>query len=102
MEKQEEKKEVNREENKDIVFIGGKDFMKYLTAVEWQLKEFEKVTIRARGKYTARAIDVSQVLKNRLSYVIDDVKIESEEFMNKENKKVRVSTIDIVIKKGDK
>ena len=93
-------KEVDREKNKDIVFVGGKDFMNYVNAVEWQLKDFKKVTIRARGKYTSRAIDVSQVMKNRYGCIIKSVELGSSEFENKENRKVKVSTIDIIIVRG--
>ncbi len=101
-EKQEvkEKKEVNKEENKDVVFIGDKNFMNYINAVEWQLKEHEKVTITARGKYISRAVDVSQVMKNRYECEIGEIKISSEEFEGKEGKQVRVSTINIEVKKS--
>ena len=97
--KEEPEKKVDREKNKDIVFIGAKNFMNYVQAVEWQLREFDKVTIRARGKYTSRAIDVSQVMHSRYNYNVGEVKIDSEEFENKEGRKVRVSTIDIEITK---
>ena len=96
---EQETKEVDKEQNKDIVFIGGKNFMNYVNAVEWQLKDFKEVTVRARGKYTSRAIDVSQVMINRYGCKIVSVKLDSSEFENKENKKVRVSTIDIAIKR---
>ena len=95
-------KEVNKEENKDVVFIGGKPFMNYVNAVEWQLKEFAKVTIRARGKHTGRAIDVSQVMENRYDCKIGEIKLSSEEFTNKEGRKVRVSALDIEVIKESK
>ncbi len=95
-----EVKKVNKDENKDVVFIGDKNFMNYIQAVEWQLRDFDKVTIRARGKYTSRAIDVSQVMHSRYNYKIGAVVIDSEGFKNKEGRDVRVSTIDIeIIKK---
>lgn len=93
---------VDKEQNKDIVFVGSKNFMNYVNAVEWQLKDFKKVTIRARGKYTSRAIDISQVMKNRYGCTIESVELNSSEFENKENRKVKVSTIDIVIKRSSK
>ena len=83
-----------------IVFIGGKDFMNYVNAVEWQLRDLKEVVIKARGKYTSKAIDVSQVMENRYNYKIGEVKITSEEFDNDEKtKKIRVSTIEIVVHK---
>lgn len=90
---------VDKEKNKDIVFVGNKEFMKYVNAVEWQLREFDKITIRARGKYTSRAIDISQVIIHRYGHKLTEVKITSEEFENKEKKTVRVSAIDLIIEK---
>ena len=102
MEPEKEVKKIDKEKNKDIVFVGGKNFMNYVNAVEWQLKEFKKVTVRARGKYTSRAIDISQVMINRYGCEIVSVELGSSEFENKENKKVKVSTIDVLIKRGSK
>ena len=96
-----EVKKVNKEENKDVVFIGDKNFMNYVNAVEWQLKEFNKVTIKARGKYTARAIDVSQVMCSRYGCTLGGVELSSEEFKGKKGKQVRVSAIEIIVIKGE-
>ena len=90
---------VDKEKNKDVVYVGSKEFMKYVNAVEWQLREFNKVTIRARGKFTSRAIDISQIILSRHKLKLTDIKITSEEFVNKEDKKVRVSAIDLVLEK---
>ncbi len=95
-----EVKKVNKEENKDVVFIGDKNFMNYIQAVEYQLRDFIKVTIRARGKYTSKAIDVSQVMRSRYNCKIGGVKLSSEGFKNKEGRDVKVSAIDIEITRG--
>ena len=65
-------------------------------------KNASEVIVKARGKFIARAVDVAEVASKRFldgQAVIDDVKIDSEEFENKEGKQVRVSTIEILLKR---
>ena len=59
-----------------------------------------EVTIKARGKFISRCVDIAEVVRKRfLDGQVDlkDIKINSEEFTNKENRQVRVSTIEIVL-----
>lgn len=82
------------------VFIGNKRLMDYVTGVLMQLNSGSKeVTIKARGKYITRAVDVAEVVRNRFmkETVIKEIKIGSDEFDGREGKKVRISTIDIVL-----
>ena len=86
------------------VFIGMKSFMNYVTAVVMQFttKQTDEVIIKARGKLISRAVDVAEVSVKRFlegQVEIKDIKIDSEEFENKEGKRVRVSTIEITIKR---
>lgn len=86
------------------IFIGNKPFMNYVTSVVMQFttKNASEVIIKARGKFISRAVDVSEVAAKRfLNGQVDmkDIKIDSEEFENKEGKQVRVSTIEIVLAK---
>lgn len=90
------------EDNK--IFIGNKPFMNYVTGVVMQFtaKEATEVVIKSRGKFISRAVDVAEVSINK--YLKDKIKIKevlinSENFTNKENKEVRVSTIDIILTK---
>jgi len=91
--------------DENIVFIGGKPFMNYVTGVVMQFttKGANDVTIKARGKFIARAVDVAEVTTKRFlkdqGISVKDIRIGSEEFENKEGKKVNVSTIDIVLSK---
>lgn len=58
----------------------------------------EEVKVKARGKFISRAVDIVEVATKRfLENTIEtkDIKIDSEEFENKEGKTVRVSTIEI-------
>lgn len=86
------------------IFIGMKPFMNYVTSVVMQFttKDADEVFIKARGKFMARAIDVAEVASKRFlkdKIKVMDIKIDSEEFKNKEGRDVRVSTIEITLKK---
>lgn len=86
------------------IFIGGKPFMNYVTGVVMQFttKNAEEVIIKARGKFISRAVDVAEVTSKRFlegNVEIKDIKIDSEAFKNTEGKEVRVSTMEITLKK---
>ena len=86
------------------VFIGNKPFMDYVTGVVMQFttKDAKEVTVKARGKFISSAVDIAEVASKRfLDNTVDikEIKIDSEEFQNKEGKNVRVSTIEITLKK---
>ncbi|MGM5485316.1 MAG: DNA-binding protein Alba [Nanobdellota archaeon] len=88
------------------IFIGNKPFMNYVTGVVMQFttKDAEEVTVKARGKFISRAVDVAEVASKRFldgTVGIKDIKIDSEEFENKEGKEVRVSTIEIILTKKE-
>jgi len=91
--------------NENVVFIGNKPFMNYVTGVVMQFtsQNAKEVTIKARGKFISRAVDVAEVITRRFlkdqGVVVKDIRINSEEFENREGKKVNVSTIDIVLGK---
>ena len=86
------------------IFIGGKPFMNYVTAVVMQFttKNADDVIIKARGKFISRAVDVAEVAAKRFlegTVNVKDIKIDSEEFKNNEGKDVRVSTMEITLGK---
>lgn len=86
------------------IFIGGKPFMNYVTGVVMQFttKGAEEVTVKARGKFISRAVDVAEVAAKRFlddQVEVRNIKIDSEEFENKEGKEVRVSSIEITLGK---
>lgn len=91
--------------DKAEIFVGQKAFMNYVMAAVLQLNSGEnEVTIKARGKYISRAVDIAEVVKNRFSDTgvkTGDIKIGSEEF-DAEGKKIRVSTIEIKLTKEAK
>ena len=86
------------------IFIGNKPFMNYVTGVVMQFttQQASEVIIKARGKFISRAVDVAEVAAKRFldnGVSVQDIRINSEEFTNKEGKNVRVSTIEISLKK---
>ena len=93
-----------KKEEDNVVFIGNKPFMNYVTGVVMQFttKNASEVTIKARGKFISRAVDVAEVASKRFlegTVGVKDITIGSEEFENKEGKQVRVSTIEITLAK---
>ncbi len=90
------------EETTGVVFVGKKPFMNYVTGVVLQFNNgANEVTIKARGKYISKAVDVAEVVRNRFikDAKVKDIKIGSEEFSGEGDKKVKISTIEIVLSK---
>ncbi len=84
------------------IFVGGKPFMNYVTAVVMQFttKGANRVVISSRGKFISRAVDVAEVVRSRFlrdQIGVQDITMDSEEFKNKEGRTVRVSTLDIAM-----
>jgi len=98
---QENKKEKSDNSN---IYIGGKPFMNYVTAVVMQFttKKANEVIVKSRGKFISRAVDVAEITVKRFltgQIEVKDIKIDSEEFKNKEGRDVRVSAIEIFLVK---
>lgn len=59
-----------------------------------------EVVIKSRGKFISRAVDIAEVSSKRFlenTVEVKDIKIDSEEFENKEGKTIRVSTLEITL-----
>lgn len=87
------------------IFVGNKPFMNYVTGVVMQFtsKDASEVTIKARGKFISRAVDIAEVAAKRFlqgSVCIKGIRVNSEEFQNQEGRTVRVSTIEITLSKN--
>ena len=100
----EENKQEKTNKDDNVVFIGGKPFMNYITGVVMQFttQNTNEVIIKSRGKFMSRAIDVAEVATKRFlegQTEVKDIKIDSEEFKNQEGRNVRVSTLEITIKR---
>ena len=89
-------------EDDHSVFVGGKPFMNYVTGVVMQFttQSAPEVIVKARGKFISRAVDIAEVVSKRFldgQVAIGNIKIDSEEFDNKEGRRVRVSIIEITL-----
>jgi archaea-specific DNA-binding protein len=102
----EEKKRTNEKDN--IIFIGIKPFMNYVTGVvmQFQNKGQNEVIVSARGKFVSKAVDVVEVARRTFlkdeHIQVKDIKIASEQFENREGKRIFVSSIEIYLIKPEK
>ena len=86
------------------IFIGGKPFMNYVTGIVTQFEKGQSiVTIKARGKFISKGVDVAEIARKKFleakNITVKDIRIGSEEFENKEGKTINVSTLEIALEK---
>ncbi len=84
----------------NVIFIGKKPTMAYVTALLVRLANESSVIIKARGLSMIRAVDVSQIIVKRmdtLGYKIEGVTLGSEEMQSQDGRKRNVSTIEIKV-----
>ncbi|MFY9300630.1 MAG: DNA-binding protein [Candidatus Nitrosotenuis sp.] len=94
--------EEGSKKTRDVIFVGTKPIMTYVTATLTQLSTQPVVTIKARGQRITQAVDVSQMIVKRMNtvgYTIKDVRIASDSLMSQDGKTRNVSTIEIDIAK---
>ena len=88
---------------RDIIYIGKKPLMAYVTSTLIQLANIPSVTIKARGMSIGRAVDVSQIISRKTEnagYSIGNIKIGSEALESQDGRMRNVSTIDIEVKRN--
>jgi len=87
---------------RNVIFVGLKPIMAYVTATLTQLSTQDVVTIKARGKRITQAVDVSQMIIKRMNtvgYRIRDVRISSDSLTSQDGKLRNVSTMEIDVTK---
>jgi DNA-binding protein len=92
----------NAKKTRDVIFVGIKPIMTYVTATLTQLSTQPVVTIKARGQRITQAVDVSQMIVKRMNtvgYYVKDVRIASDSLQSQDGKTRNVSTIEIDISK---
>ena len=88
------------EKKNDVIFIGKKPIMSYVTSAIIQLTSFDSITIKARGMSIGPAVDVTQVLMKRTdAFEIGQMRINSESLESQDGRTRNVSTIEIPISK---
>jgi DNA-binding protein len=89
---------------RNVIFVGVKPIMTYVTATLTQLASSPTVTIKARGKRITQAVDVSQMIVKRMDsvgYKVTSVRISSDSLTSQDGKQRNVSTIEIDVTKID-
>ena len=98
--------ELQKHEN--TVFVGKKETMAYVLAVITQLNQQKgavggsnEVLLKARGRAISRAVDVAEIVRNKFvkDIKVDSINISTEEVTSEEGAKLRVSSIEINLKK---
>jgi len=87
---------------RDVIYVGLKPIMTYVTATLTQLSNQSTVTIKARGKRITQAVDVSQMIVKRMDFVgynVSDVRIASDSLKSQDGRMRNVSTIEIDVSK---
>jgi DNA-binding protein len=83
----------------NIIYIGRKGAMEYVTAVVTQFKSGSgEVIIKARGKAISRAVDVAEIVRHRFvrDASVKDVRIGTEHIEGDDGA-ANVSSIEIVL-----
>jgi len=92
----------SEERIRNVIYVGTKPIMTYVTATLTQLSGQPTVTIKARGKRITQAVDVSQMIVKRMNsvgYIVSDVRIASDSLTSQDGRQRNVSTIEIDITK---
>ncbi|PLW79843.1 DNA-binding protein [Candidatus Woesearchaeota archaeon] len=92
------------DEKDNVIFVGKKAFMNYVSGVVMQFttQEADEIVVKARGNNISRAVDVALIsstkfLDNQIE--VKDIQIDLEDLENKNQKPVKVSTIEITLVK---
>ncbi len=92
--------EVAKRTDENVVYVGKKPTMNYVLAVVTQFNNGAKsVVLKARGKSINKAVDISEIVRNRF---ISELKYEvtlGTEKITSENRESNVSSIEITLKK---
>jgi len=92
----------NQRSDSNIIYIGKKGTMAYVLAVITQFNQgAESVVIKARGKTISKAVDVSEIVKNKFvnTLKVDNIAISTEEIITENNTSMKVSAIEINLSK---
>jgi DNA-binding protein len=101
--KTDEKKTHTKKTDENVIFVGNKPPMNYVTAIitQFNLGKSNEVVLKARGSAICRAVDAAEITKNRFmtDVKIKDIKIGTESLTNEEGRTSNVSSIEITLTK---
>ena len=89
-------------ESRDIIYIGKKPLMTYVTSALIQLANQPKISIKARGLSIGAAVDVAQIIARKTEnagFAVGNIKIGSEQMQSQDGRTRNVSTIEIEVKR---
>lgn len=90
--------------SENTVFIGKKPTMAYVFAVMTQFeKDAAEVMLKARGKSISKAVDVTEIVKNKFPDKVEvtGIQTSTEEMQSEDGKSLRVSAIEVRIARKD-
>jgi DNA-binding protein len=98
-----EKKSKQDVKDEDVVYIGRKPVMSYVLAAVTQFNtgNSNKVVLKARGRAISKAVDVSEIVRNKFiqELNVDDIKTGTEEVKREDGSVSNVSSIEIYMSK---
>ena len=98
-----EKKTKQEVKDEDVVYIGRKPVMSYVLAAvtQFNIGNSNKVVLKARGRAISKAVDVSEIVRNKFiqELKVDDIKIGTEEVKREDGSVSNVSSIEIYMSK---
>ncbi|HIH21009.1 TPA: DNA-binding protein Alba [Candidatus Micrarchaeota archaeon] len=86
----------------DTIYVGKKDIMSYVLAVVTQFNRgLSAVKVKARGRAIGRAVDVSQIVKNRFipSLRLTNFDAATEDLQSEDGSMSKVSSLTITMEK---
>ena len=98
-----EKKSKEKVKDEDVVYVGRKPVMSYVLAAVTQFDtgNSQKVVLKARGRAISKAVDVSEIVRNKFiqELKVDEIKIGTEEVKREDGTTSNVSSIEIYMSK---
>ena len=87
------------ENNENCVYIGKKEITNYIFAVSTQAEKYSVINVKARGRNTSKAIDVSLISLKRFlpNWIIDKIDIYTENMEREEGGEGQISVISIIL-----
>jgi len=89
--------------SENIIFIGKKGTMAYVLATVTQMNQqgSDNVILKARGRAISKAVDVAEIVRNKFvtDVKIDKIDISTEDITTEEGNSLKVSAIEIFLKK---
>ncbi len=99
---QKENTKKTEKAGENMVFVGKKNTTAYVLAVMTQFANgADVVSVKARGRAISKAVDVAEIVRNRgeIKADLESIGIATEEVETEDGRPLKVSTIEIKVKK---